>query len=114
MLENPIGRSPKAWGLATSRGRSFSPARGAHFSIKCGQTPNLEVRWGGVNLPGGAKGCQGWGHVGLFFVIFWHFYVFYHVFVYFVRIFGASYFFFQIFFDFLSILGRLLEEFARF
>ena len=54
MLENVIGRSPKAWGLGQNPKICFPPARGAYFSINRFQNPNLEVRWGGVNLPGGA------------------------------------------------------------
>ena len=43
MLENVIGRSPKAWGLGPNAKICFPPARGAYFSIKCFQTPGLEV-----------------------------------------------------------------------
>ena len=53
MLDNPIGRSPKAWGLGQNPKICFPPARGAYFSRKCGQNAIL----GGVVT----KGSGSWG-----------------------------------------------------
>ena len=71
MLENVIGRSPKAWGLGQNAEICFPPARGAYFSIKSGQNAIMEgVLRGGVNLLGGVPG-KGFSHArGEFFAIF--------------------------------------------
>ena len=53
MLENVIGRSPKAWGLGHNTEICFPPARGAYFPIKCGQNTGMEVSDEGVGLLGG-------------------------------------------------------------
>ena len=42
VLENVIGRSPKAWGLGQKAKICFPPARGAYFSIKCGQNTRMD------------------------------------------------------------------------
>ena len=52
MLENVIGRSPKAWGLGQNAQICFPPARGAYFSTKYGQTSGMGYFYKGVGLPG--------------------------------------------------------------
>ena len=66
MLENPIGRSPKAWGLGQKLEICFPPARGAYFSIKWCQTPNGEGFYEGVGLPA----ARAWPQVPCFFRLF--------------------------------------------
>ena len=102
MLENVIERSSKAWGVGQKSKFCFSPARGAHFSIKCGQNPNVKFRPQGVILLGGG----GLGHVGAIFCS-WALLDFFWMLL-------------LIFFNFLSIsngfwedLGRVLVDFGK-
>ena len=67
MLDNPIERSSKAWGLGQNAKICFSPRRGARFSIKCGQNTGLEgVFYEGVGLPA----ARAWPQVPCFFRLF--------------------------------------------
>ena len=102
MLENVIGRSPKAWGLGQNVKICFPPARGAYFSIKSQKNPGLGVLTkGSASWEGGGP-----GHVGAIFCS-WVLLEFFWVLL-------------LIFFNFLSIsngfwedLGRVLVDFGK-
>ena len=66
VLDNPIERSSKAWGLGQNAKICFPPARGAHFSIKCGQNAGL----GQSALRGRPPGSEGLASGSLLFRLF--------------------------------------------
>ena len=111
MLENHIGRSPKAWGLGQNAKICFPPARGAYFSIKCSQSMGLEGFLRRGRPPGeGSPACKGGN--------FHQFSQFSRNFVAFLAHLKPSWLFCSIFFDFSSIfggfgkdLGKVLEGF---
>ena len=111
MLENLIGRSPKAWGLGQNVKICFPPARGAYFSIKCGQNAGME----GSASRGRPPGSPGLGFRFLaFFAIFLNF-NFILIFINFVSLFSSIFCdVLTSFLDFGRIWGGLGEVFRFF